>query len=208
MRYAICNETFEGWQHERVCRFVAGLGYRGLEIAPFTLAPRITDVSPERRRTLRKQAEDHGLAIIGLHIGFQSFINLGVFSWTMIGYTPFLLTASEWTLFARIASEQLDTVWTAADLWARNRKADGDKRTLDQLRVAALVQWAQSYLHHGDPTYCDQWCTPGSHGPVDTGSGDEGGPDDDDSGDGGTYPAPAVVGRRVLLVQYGRDRVQ
>jgi sugar phosphate isomerase/epimerase len=67
MRYAICNETFEGWDHERVCRFVAGAGYTGLEVAPFTLAPRITDVSSERRQTLRRQAEDAGVQIIGLH---------------------------------------------------------------------------------------------------------------------------------------------
>ena len=67
MRYAICNETFEGWDHERVCRFVAGLGYEGLEVAPFTLAPRVTDVTPERRALLRRQAEDCGLKIIGLH---------------------------------------------------------------------------------------------------------------------------------------------
>jgi len=67
MRYAICNETFEGWDHERVCRFVAGLGYRGLEIAPFTLAPRITDVTQEDRLKLRRQAEVAGIQIIGLH---------------------------------------------------------------------------------------------------------------------------------------------
>jgi sugar phosphate isomerase/epimerase len=67
MRYAICNETFEGWHHARVCGFVAGLGYTGLEIAPFTLAPLITDVSAERRRALRRQAEGEGVQIIGLH---------------------------------------------------------------------------------------------------------------------------------------------
>jgi sugar phosphate isomerase/epimerase len=67
MRYAICNETFEGWDHARVCRFVAGLGYQGLELAPFTLAPRVTDVPPARRKELRRQAEDCGLAVIGLH---------------------------------------------------------------------------------------------------------------------------------------------
>jgi sugar phosphate isomerase/epimerase len=67
MRYAICNETFEGWDHDRVCRTVAELGYKGLEIAPFTLAPRITDVSRDQRRRLRQQAEDCGLQIIGLH---------------------------------------------------------------------------------------------------------------------------------------------
>ncbi len=67
MRYAICNETFGGWDHARVCRFVAEAGYQGLELAPFTLAPRISEVTPARRRLLRQQAEDCGLAIVGLH---------------------------------------------------------------------------------------------------------------------------------------------
>lgn len=67
MRYAICNETFEGWDHARVCRFVADLGYTGLELAPFTLAPRITDVTAERRRELRRQADDCGVTLLGLH---------------------------------------------------------------------------------------------------------------------------------------------
>jgi sugar phosphate isomerase/epimerase len=67
MRYAICNETFEGWDHARVCAFIAGLGYQGLELAPFTLAPLITDVSPDCRRELRRQAADEGLTLLGLH---------------------------------------------------------------------------------------------------------------------------------------------
>jgi sugar phosphate isomerase/epimerase len=67
MRYAICNETFEGWDHARVCRFVAELGYTSLEIAPFTLAPRITDVTRDQRHVLRRQAEENGLTILGLH---------------------------------------------------------------------------------------------------------------------------------------------
>jgi sugar phosphate isomerase/epimerase len=66
-RYAICNETFEGWSHADVCRAVAQLGYQGVEIAPFTLAPRIGDVSAEQRANLGRQAEDCGLQIIGLH---------------------------------------------------------------------------------------------------------------------------------------------
>lgn len=67
MRYAICNETFEGWEHARICRVTADLGYQGLELAPFTLAPRITDVTTRQRQDLRRQAEDCGLKIIGLH---------------------------------------------------------------------------------------------------------------------------------------------
>lgn len=67
MKFAICQELYEDWDWERQCRFTAEVGYTGLEVAPFTLAPRITDVSAERRRTLRRQAEDAGLEIIGLH---------------------------------------------------------------------------------------------------------------------------------------------
>ncbi len=67
MRYAICNETFEGWDHARICRTVAELGYTGLEMAPFTLAPRITDVTSAQRQKLRQEAEANGLRIIGLH---------------------------------------------------------------------------------------------------------------------------------------------
>jgi len=67
MRFAICNETFEGWYHARICRAVAELGYGGLEMAPFTLAPHITDVTAEQRKTLRQQAEDYGVKIVGLH---------------------------------------------------------------------------------------------------------------------------------------------
>ena len=67
MRYAICNETFEEWDHARACATAARLGYTGLEVAPFTLAPRITDVTSDRRRTVRRQAEDAGVPIIGLH---------------------------------------------------------------------------------------------------------------------------------------------
>lgn len=67
MRYAICNETFGDWDHARVCAAAAKYGYTGLEVAPFTLAPLITDVPADRRRTMRKQAEDAGVPVIGLH---------------------------------------------------------------------------------------------------------------------------------------------
>lgn len=66
-RYAICNETYQDWPHDRVCEAVAATGYTGLELAPFTFAPRITDLSTTRRTEIRRQAESQGLSIIGLH---------------------------------------------------------------------------------------------------------------------------------------------
>ena len=67
IKLGICNELFEGWEFERVCRVVKALGYDGLEIAPFTLAPLITDVSPGRRRELKAIVGNAGLETIGLH---------------------------------------------------------------------------------------------------------------------------------------------
>ena len=68
MKYAICNETFEGWDHERVCRFAAETGYTGLEIAPFTLAPlHHRCAAPSAGRNCGSRPKSHGVSIIGLH---------------------------------------------------------------------------------------------------------------------------------------------
>jgi sugar phosphate isomerase/epimerase len=67
MKFAICQEMFEDWDWQRQCQFVAEIGYRGIEVAPFSLAARITDVSADQRHTMRQQAEVCGLTIIGLH---------------------------------------------------------------------------------------------------------------------------------------------
>ena len=67
LKYGICNELFDGWDFARVCRTVKEIGYSGLEIAPFTLAPKITDLPAWRLRELRTIIEDSGLETIGLH---------------------------------------------------------------------------------------------------------------------------------------------
>src|SRR4051794_8209358 len=54
-------------------------------------------------------------------------------------------------LFAAMPSEQLDAVWTGADGWARREKESGDPRTLEELRVAALVAWAEEFLGTDQP---------------------------------------------------------
>lgn len=67
MKFAICNETFQDWPFERAFAFAAELGYTGLEIAPFTIHTSAYEIAPARRAEVRRQAEDAGLAIIGLH---------------------------------------------------------------------------------------------------------------------------------------------
>jgi predicted xylose isomerase-like sugar epimerase len=67
VRFAICNEIFQDWTIEAVLEYCARLGYDGVEIAPFTLAKTVGDISPLQRRQLRAAAARAGLALCGLH---------------------------------------------------------------------------------------------------------------------------------------------
>lgn len=67
MKFAICNELFEGWELSKVFEYCAELGYHGVEIAPFTLAESVEQISPAQRDSVRRQAEQAGIAIAGLH---------------------------------------------------------------------------------------------------------------------------------------------
>ena len=103
MKYAICNETFADWDHSRVCHRIAELGYTGLEVAPFTLASRITDVSAARRSELRQQAEAAGVQIIGLH-------------WLLAKTEGFHLTSTDPAVRKRTGEYLADLARAAADL--------------------------------------------------------------------------------------------
>ena len=67
MKFALCNEMFEGRSMAEVCETTRDLGYHGIEIAPFTLAKSAEDISSKRRREVRQTIEDHGLQVVGLH---------------------------------------------------------------------------------------------------------------------------------------------
>lgn len=66
-RYAICNETFGDWPLAKASEFAAECGYSGLELAPFTLAPLATDLSPQARGEIRRTIAQAGLDCVGLH---------------------------------------------------------------------------------------------------------------------------------------------
>jgi sugar phosphate isomerase/epimerase len=67
MKFALCNEMFEGRPMAEVCPIVSRLGYYGIEIAPFTLAPSAENISSELRKETRQIVADYGLEVVGLH---------------------------------------------------------------------------------------------------------------------------------------------
>ncbi|HEV2391772.1 MAG TPA: sugar phosphate isomerase/epimerase family protein [Verrucomicrobiae bacterium] len=67
MKFAICNEIFQGWKIEEVFAHAAQLGYEGLEIAPFTLANSVTEITSGQRKSIREASARNGIAVVGIH---------------------------------------------------------------------------------------------------------------------------------------------
>jgi len=67
MRFAICNEIFGDWKIEEAFACAARLGYDAVEIAPYTLAERVSEISATERRRLRDCAAHNGLVLCGIH---------------------------------------------------------------------------------------------------------------------------------------------
>ena len=67
MKFAICNEIFQGWKLEEVFGYAKRIGYDAVEIAPFTLANSVTDISAKERRGIRDLAARKGIEIAGIH---------------------------------------------------------------------------------------------------------------------------------------------
>jgi len=67
MKFAICNEIFQGWKLEDVISYAAKIGYHGVEVAPFTLANSVTDIASTQRNEIKESAKRHGIEIAGIH---------------------------------------------------------------------------------------------------------------------------------------------
>ncbi len=67
MKFAICNEIYQGWKLEAAMAHAAQAGYEAIEIAPFTLANRVTEIPAAQRREIRAAATRHNLAVCGIH---------------------------------------------------------------------------------------------------------------------------------------------
>ena len=67
MKFALCNEMFENRPMAEIAAVAARLGYHGIEVAPFTLAPSATEITAAKRKETRKAIADHGLETVGLH---------------------------------------------------------------------------------------------------------------------------------------------
>ena len=66
-RLALCNEVLVPWPFAQQCAYASALGYRGLEVAPFTLHDNPLHITTAQAQQFKAVAADHGLVISGLH---------------------------------------------------------------------------------------------------------------------------------------------
>ncbi|EEF59320.1 sugar phosphate isomerase/epimerase family protein [Pedosphaera parvula] len=67
MKFGICNEIFQGWSLEKSMAYAAQAGYDAIEIAPFTLAKYVTEISSAERQRIRELSKTTGITISGIH---------------------------------------------------------------------------------------------------------------------------------------------
>jgi D-psicose/D-tagatose/L-ribulose 3-epimerase len=67
MKFSLCNEVIAGLEFAVQCDLAAKLGYMGLEVAPFTLSDEPHLLTTAQAATYRRQAEQAGIVVTGLH---------------------------------------------------------------------------------------------------------------------------------------------
>ncbi|MBX9699829.1 MAG: TIM barrel protein, partial [Acetobacteraceae bacterium] len=104
MRLTLCNEVVRDLDFAAQCGLAAGLGYQGLEIAPFTLDPEAPQLLPAARRAeLRRAAADAGVALTGLH-------------WLLVAPAGLSITAADPAIRTRTLDVMQRLIGLAAEL--------------------------------------------------------------------------------------------
>ncbi len=103
MKFGICNEIFQGWSLEDTFANARKAGYDFVEIAPFTIAKYVTEISASERTRIRELAARTGIGISGLH-------------WVLVQAEGMYLTSPDDAVRAHTARYFTELVECCADL--------------------------------------------------------------------------------------------
>jgi len=67
-KYAMCNESMAGLSWAEQCRIISNAGYKGVEVAAFTLVKEgVEEISRDERSQIVSVMKDTGIECVGLH---------------------------------------------------------------------------------------------------------------------------------------------
>jgi len=135
MQFGICNEIFKGWNFGDVMRFAKQAGYDVLEIAPFTIANHVTDISATVRQQIRDEAAHVGIGISGIH-------------WVLAETEGMHLNHSDPAVRGRTAKYFVDLVDFCADLGGRTIVLGSPKQrnVMAGVSLSQAWEWARTTL--------------------------------------------------------------
>jgi sugar phosphate isomerase/epimerase len=128
MRFAICNEIYQGWKLEDALVHAARLGYTGMEIAPFTLANSVTEISYTERQRIQDLALRKDIPIVGLH-------------WLLVKPEGLYLNHTDARTRARTARYFVELVDCCADLGGKVLVVGSPKQRAVQDGVSRQQAW-------------------------------------------------------------------
>jgi sugar phosphate isomerase/epimerase len=120
VKLSLCNEVIRKLSFERQCALAAGLGYRGLELAPFTFGDDAWRMPAAKRAEIRRVLADAGLEVSGLH-------------WLLVSPVGLSITTSDRTVWQK----SVDVMRSCVDLCAELGGAYLVHGSPAQRRVAA-----------------------------------------------------------------------
>jgi sugar phosphate isomerase/epimerase len=103
MKFGICNEIFKDWSLDDTFRYAKKAGYDAVEIAPFTVAKSVTEISASERARIKESAAQAGIGISGLH-------------WVLVQAEGMYLTSPDASVRSHTARYFVDLVDCCADL--------------------------------------------------------------------------------------------
>ncbi len=103
MKFGICNEIFQDWSLDDTFAYAAKAGYDLVEIAPFTIAKYVTEISATERQRIKDSAARAGIGISGLH-------------WVLVQAEGMYLSSPEDAVRAKTSRYFTDLVDCCADL--------------------------------------------------------------------------------------------
>jgi sugar phosphate isomerase/epimerase len=136
MKFAVCNEIFQGWTFPDACAFAARAGYDAIEIAPFTLGQNVAEISPSRRAEIRSIASQNGIAISAIH-------------WVLVQTEGLHLTHSDPAVRQRTSRYFSDLVNFCADLGGQTIVVGSPKQRnlLPGVSFQQAWDWATEVFH-------------------------------------------------------------
>lgn len=131
MKFGICSEIFNDWNDiGRTIDYVKACGYDGLEVAPFSLAPTVGEISAATRAEIVRRAAAADLDIPGIH-------------WVFVGPKDIHLTHPDPAVRKRTADYLVELVHFCGDLGGRVIVFGSPK----QRNVEEGVTYAQAFDH-------------------------------------------------------------